>query len=292
MHAAFLRGRAFYKSMWNANGRTASLSLPYLKVLERKGAYYMSSSWPDTWDAFKALPCVVVSLTRKPERWAQAEPLIRARGFEKATRWDAVDAAQEDALAAADARHGTLPKDPSDGEFHAFKGKQGCLYSHLDIWKHAIESNDPAWDAFVVFEDDVVFHPQFDTLAPTYYASTPKSKTNLVYLGAQLDAPSAFHVDRVPVFCTHAYAMTRDGARKAYEFVTKHPRGLYTIDCMLIDAYKAHCSPSRKPTPLEWVVWNGTFYPTPTALMDKGWTKRNGGLVFQDEAFGSDVRPW
>jgi GR25 family glycosyltransferase involved in LPS biosynthesis len=249
------------------------------------------TSLPLTWQDLLSIPVFVVNLDRKPERWAAAQTRIAERGFKRMQRWRAADGVQDD-LDAALQRHaapgsGPLKKSPHDREFHTYPGKCGCLVSHMNIWRHIQDVQLPV---AVVFEDDVLFHPEFDRLAPFYYEATPK-RYDILYLGAQLDAPSAHHIDRVPVFCTHAYVITLAGARKAYELVRTHPAGVSTVDCMLIDAYKAHLYQGA-PLPLEWYVWNGTFFPTSQAQMDKGWTKRNGGLVFQDETFGSDVRPW
>lgn len=180
--------------------------------------------------------------------------------------------------------------DPSDTEFvETHKGKQGCLLAHLDVWRRIVDSGV---EYATVLEDDVLFHRDWASLAPAYLHSTPRD-WDLLYLGAQMDCPSNAHIAQVPVFCTHAYVITRAGARRLYDLIVRDPLGVRTIDCMLIDWMKRQVYARAGRAPFVWYVWNGTLVaPDPAAVADPLWASRNTGLVFQDAALGTFVREW
>jgi len=259
----------------------------------------MAAAYPETWKGFLEAPVFVISLARCEDRWETTRGRLADAGFMDVHRWDAVDASGDcgtEALTSGWLRHGTPKMDFSDQEFCiSYRGKQGCMLSHLDLMAHAISERIPY---FIVMEDDVLFHPQWPALAPAFYDATPKDY-DLLYMGSQLEATSQYSIVRLPCFCTNAMAMTLAGAEKVYRFLLSQPRGVRTIDCMLKDhqtaiiaAVAAGTGAAGTRAAFEWYVWNGALFPTESAVMDKDWTKRNTGLVFQDVAFGSEVRPW
>jgi len=239
------------------------------------------------WNDVQKLPAFVINLQKSEDRWKEVEPILQAAGFNNLHRSFGVDASNEKQLKQAWDLHGNPGFDPVDSEFIAYKGKQGCLLSHAGIWKKMIEEN---MEQALIFEDDVIFHPQFLELAPLYWEHTPDD-FDLLYLGAQLDYPSKAHIARVPVFCTHAMLVTLKGAHKLYDLVMKRSSGVKTIDCVLKEEMEKMLFTDMANT-FAWYVWNGTFFPTEIANMPKGWTKRNMGLVFQHEKWGSLVREW
>jgi GR25 family glycosyltransferase involved in LPS biosynthesis len=144
------------------------------------------------------------------------------------------------------------------------------------IWKEMIDNNIPY---MTIFEDDILFHHLWDTLAPSYFKKTP-TDYDILYIGSQIQGESKYHIDQVPVYCTHAYIITLEGAKKLYDLIINEPNGMYTIDGMLIDLMHAKR--------FKWYIWNGSFYP-PEKKMAEGWNIRNNGLVYQDENFGTDI---
>lgn len=234
-----------------------------------------------TWDAVLKLPCFIINMDRCVERWEVASQRVSDIGFTDIRRERAVDAENAADLKAAWAAHGSPKFEAWDKEFVIFKGKQGCFLSHANLWKKMI---DESIDAAVVFEDDILFHPKFKELAPAYYAKTPRDY-DVLFMGSQFCFESTCHVDRGPVYCTHAMLVTLDGARKMYELTVKNPAGVSTVDCML-QKEMLRGADAR----FVWYVWNGTFFPTPDAFMSKGWSRRNNGLVFQDEKLGSYIK--
>lgn len=238
------------------------------------------------------LTCRVINLDRNPERWEICEKRLQAAGFKNYKRVSGVDARNPEELKKEWELWGNPTFAKWDQEFVSYPGKQGCFLSHVKLWKEIVDNKI---EKMVILEDDVLFHSDWSNLAPEYLKNTP-SDFDVLYLGAQFEFPSTHHIDRGPVFCTHAMVITLAGAEKLLNLVFKHPNGVYTIDCMLIDCMKQYYKNLRlnrnTTLPFKWYVWNGLFYPTEMKDMPKGWTKRNCGLVYQDERFGSEVRPW
>lgn len=240
----------------------------------------------ETWDDIRNAPCFVINMDRCKDRLEKSVARIREAGFERAERFRAVDAVH-DPLGDAWQIHGNPMFDPSDTEFVTYPGKQGCMLSHLHLWKKIIDEGIPM---AVVFEDDVCFHSKWGALAPRYYASTPKD-FDILYLGSQIDFWMDGHIVQTPVFCTHAYVITGQGARILYNLLLQDPKGVRTIDCMLIDHMKERVFRGTESR-FQWYVWNGLKFPEEGALSDPHWAKRNTGLVFQDVSLGTFVRPW
>lgn len=209
---------------------------------------------------------------------------VKAAGYTDIRRHAAVDAKKEN-LQAAWARHGISAKQfsPRDRDFIAMSGKQACALSWLDLLRH-IAMNATTIPFATVFEDDVLFHKDWATLAPRYWTKTPKD-FDLCYLGAQLDETLfAACVDSVPAYCTHAILLTAAGAGRIYNFIISQQ--VYTIDCMLRDAQIF----GPEKCPFIFYTWNAkNQFPDETAVMPDEWAKRNCGLVFQDWKFGTDV---
>jgi len=224
---------------------------------------------------FLKCPCKVINLLKNTARWKISKERITDAGFTNIERFNAIDKdhleenwklLNEPVIAAQ--------KDPC---FYKFLGKQGCFLSHILIWKDIIEKQIPIT---TIFEDDILFHHKWETLAPAYFKNTPNNY-DILYLGSQFEAISNFHIDKIPVYCLHAYVITLEGAKKLYDLVLKNDLGVYTIDCMLLDFMKENA--------FNWAVWNGyKFYP-PNNRMSDQWAIRNHGLVYQDEVFGSDI---
>lgn len=234
------------------------------------------------WQNVLAAPAFIINMDDCPDRMTLTETRVRAAGYTDVRRHGAVDA-RTDNLSAEWAKYGSPAFDPHDREFVQWPGKQACELSWLAVLRRIQDEQIPF---ATVFEDDVLFHKDFATLAPAFWERTPKD-LDLCYLGCQLDAPSRLScIDRAPAFCTHAIMLTLAGAKRVYDFILGQPSGVYTIDCMLKNAE------ASRACPFVYYVWNATSLPDPAAVMPKDWTKRNHGLVFQDYWLGTFVREW
>jgi GR25 family glycosyltransferase involved in LPS biosynthesis len=249
------------------------------------------------WQTFLKCPAFVINLDRRPERWKSTEAELKKAGFTDIRRVSAVDAVCHPENAERSYRVlGSPPRHPTfNRDFDIYPGTFGCFLSHLTLWKYIIDHEIPY--AFV-FEDDIEFHSEWMRLGPEYYRHMPPTEAyDILYLGSQFEThqrmPSA--IDSVPVFCTHAYAMPLAGVRRLYKYILNTlPEsqggngGIYTIDIMLIEAMK-----KKSLRPFRWLVWNSWFYSCQKRdKMSPVWHKRNGGLVFQAERFGTDIREY
>jgi GR25 family glycosyltransferase involved in LPS biosynthesis len=239
-------------------------------------------------------PTFLINLDRCPERLQSATSALTDAGFTQINRCRAVDAFNDD-LNQAWAVHGSPRKDPSDPEFSIYLGRQGCALSHFKIWKHIIDNNIPVAN---VFEDDIMFHPEWATLHPIFFEETPKD-FDIIYMGSKhetYDEPGTRpkHIQTSPVYCTHAYTITLAGATKLYNLLIKDPRGVSTIDNH-IRRYMVYFNSFRSSNPniklhVTWYAWNATTYPCTQADMEGDFKWRNMGLVFQDVSFPSVIQ--
>lgn len=224
---------------------------------------------------FLKAPCKVINLKKNTARWNISKERIQDAGFRNIERFDAID--KNNLEANWKLLNNPVIASQKDPCFYKFPGKQGCFLSHILIWKDIIEKEIPVT---TIFEDDVLFHDRWKEIAPVYFKNTPQNY-DILYLGSQFEMVSNFHVDRVPVYCLHAYVITYEGAKKLYNMILKNDIGVYTIDCMLLDFMKNNS--------FKWSVWNGyKFFPS-KEKMSPQWAIRNHGLVYQDEVFGSDI---
>lgn len=216
------------------------------------------------------------------DRYEKAKTNIEKAGFTNIHRIRGFDKDLDD-LEEQWRIHGDPPKRDKD-TFLTNKGKQACALGHYHIWKKMIEENIP--QAFV-FEDDVFFHKYWHQLAPHYWECTPKT-FDILYMGSSFDVRAPNLILQAPLYCTHAYFITLEGARKLYDLLLKDPLGTWTIDCQL----REFMTGARQPqVPFTWYLWNGLPNLDPIAMRSPKWQDRlkNSGLVFQDETLGSFV---
>jgi GR25 family glycosyltransferase involved in LPS biosynthesis len=234
-------------------------------------------------------PCFIVSIDRCINRYSFAKDNVENAGFKNITRFKGVDAKVDD-LDKAWAIHGNPVFNANHKEaldFKEYKGKQGCMLSHLNLWKYIIDNKIKV---ATIFEDDVRFHSQWNQYAHQYLKNTPND-FHILYLGSQIEAHIASPIAIVPVYCTHAYVITYEGAQLLYNILLNHPNGIYTIDMMLIDMMW-QVMYNKDFRPFVWYVWNGNILPNDYKTIDPSKQKRNQGLVFQDDIFESEVRQY
>lgn len=174
-------------------------------------------------------------------------------------------------------------------------GAIGCALSHFLVLKHIIDNNI---QFATIFEDDVWFHPDWDTLSVEYYNETPND-WDIIFIGNGLDSCRNVNIITPKIttescWCTHAYMITLEGCKKLlnslinwdyrnFDHCTrgKTISGLYAIDIMIKDIQNNIIS--KKCSQLfNWYSWDGTKYPYKLNLLPVvGNDARNTGLVFQ-----------
>jgi len=233
-------------------------------------------------------PCFIIHLPRHTERLPVHKKVMDA-GFQQVHWFHAVDGNHLPTL------QKMIPRFQLKLDHGMTSGTLGCLLSHLCVLQHIIQSNLPR---ATIFEDDVTFHPEWTTLAPRYMEKTPDY--DVLFLGNQLDSCRIVRepgpeITQEPVYCTHAYTVTLEGAQKLYHsLVHWDPKGtpysgITIIDVMIKEIQKR--ANQSKDLPFVWYSWNGTPYPCahnrlPLRLEDA----RNCGLVFQDTRLPTTVQ--
>ena len=77
------------------------------------------------------------------------------------------------------------------------KGNVGCNLSMLKVLKSIVDNKIPF---ATIFEDDVLFHTDWERLAPKYYENTPKN-FDIIYMGNQID--ECIYQNNVPIYIFH-----------------------------------------------------------------------------------------
>jgi GR25 family glycosyltransferase involved in LPS biosynthesis len=241
------------------------------------------------WDA----PCFILHMTKHVERVPVYQKIQHA-GFKKVHWYKAVDGNHLPSVRSVLSRIPLSKLDP-----RLTSGALGCLLSHLSLLQQIIQLEIPV---ATIFEDDVMFHPEWDTLAPQYMEETMKAFPHygVLFLGNQLDSCRMSQVSgpaltQEPVYCTHAYSVTLEGAKQLYQTLvhwdpTGTPySGITIIDYMIKETQRrSHVS---KYYPFVWVSWDGTRHPCPQNRLPLSLEHcRNSGLVFQDTRLPTTVQ--
>ena len=168
-------------------------------------------------------------------------------------------------------------------------GELGNTISLFRVFQRVLLSNR---DWVLVFEDDVLPHPDVARLGELWWQETPRD-FDILYLGNQLDAKHV--VGKVAVaecFCTHAFLVTRDGARKMLARIEKNvASGIDKGDILLIKWQQAatirhYAWFARDSVPLPYPVSNAIFDVLPVDVI---WSGRDTGLFYQNFALGSSI---
>ena len=158
---------------------------------------------------------VIVSLHRRPDRWAKIVAALKSVGISRISKCRAVDGAtlSEQTLAElVDKACGVSDQPTSHTQLT--RPAMGCFLSHLTIWKHFLAGDE---EHLVVLEDDAVPSPSYSAeYAKRVLAAIP-AKADLVLLGCSILAGLAEKTEgelfsRVYYFNgTYAYLLTRKG---------------------------------------------------------------------------------
>lgn len=133
---------------------------------------------PNNVEAFLELPVYVVNLEVAASRFHTVAPRIQQAGFKKCFRYLGVHGANHQQRINAYATLGNPRLTQTDMWFLHSAGRQGCLLSHLLLWKYIIEQQIPA---VVVLEDDVCFHSRWNEVLPDFVQKYPKKPTSSIW---------------------------------------------------------------------------------------------------------------
>jgi len=232
--------------------------------------------------------CFIINMEKSVDRLQHTMKEVVKAGFKNVEVFRAVDASDNEILKTAWKNHGNPKFKENDDKFIKYPGQQGCTLSHLNLWKHIIDNNIPVC---TVFEDDIIFHKHWNRLAEEYMKVTPKD-FDILYIGSDIADWLEFseNVIITSVFCTHAYIITLEGARKLYSLILNDKDGMRTIDCMIKDITDTYLYKNKSDIPpFIWYVWNGTMFHDTRSIDMSSKQLRNSGLVFQLTDFKSNI---
>lgn len=132
---------------------------------------------------------VCINLDRRPERWQRIQRAFTAHGIESVQRFSATDGNDV-----------ALPHD----WIHS-AGAYGCLLSHVQVVR---EARDAGAASVLIFEDDVVFDPQFKEKFASFIQELP-ADWDMLFLGA-------LHKDEPVVVSEHVARITKANSTFAY----------------------------------------------------------------------------
>ena len=132
---------------------------------------------------------VCINLDRRPERWQRMQLAFAAQDIGPVQRFSAIDG--NDVV---------LPHN----WIHT-AGAYGCLRSHVDVVREARHAHRAS---VLIFEDDVVFDPQFKEKFPTFIQELP-TDWDMLFLGA-------LHKDEPVKVSDHVARITKANSTFAY----------------------------------------------------------------------------
>jgi glycosyl transferase, family 25 len=160
------------------------------------------------------LPIVVINLPHRSDRWQALSQRMSAVGLTKLIRAPAVEGARLSAdhiaslLKVPD--HHSLDQIPRS-HLTLTRPAIGCFLSHLAVWRWVIASN---LRQVLIFEDDAVPAPQFDSACLSVALASIPSSAGMVFLGRIImnglaDRPASSYLARIYYFNgTFAYLIS------------------------------------------------------------------------------------
>lgn len=167
---------------------------------------------------------VCINLDRRPERWQRLQSAF-AQNVGSVHRFSAID--------------GTDIALPPNWIHTA--GSYGCLCSHVDVVRKA---RDAGVSSVLIFEDDVVFDPQFKEKFSMFIQELP-ADWDMLFLGA-------LHKDEPIKIAEHVARITKANSTFAYAirgtvfdaFIELHSRAEHVLDMnnyQLQERFKCYC---------------------------------------------------
>ena len=181
------------------------------------------------------------------------------------------------------------------------RGNIGCNLSMLKVFLTIVQNKIPI---ATIFEDDVLFHSDWNNLAPEYYKYTPKD-FDIIYMGNQIDEckieNTVPRINKKSCFCMHALLVSYKGAVRALQLILgwdynsdyakecmgRDADGLTNCDIILKNYQDRIISGKINKNIFKWYCWNGTRNPCEYNKfpLTNNRNSRNTGIVFQNNDF-------
>lgn len=242
----------------------------------------------------------ILGLERHEGRRTRAATQLRDVGFKGLVAAEGVDghAHPDDIIKVGSALFPGLVWAP-----HLSAGHRGCSLGHMRLWKYVVDAGLPY---ALIFEDDVLPHPQLADLGPVWWKEMldferkSASPLDMVLLGNQMNSAWIRDVpDKVvqsPAYCLHAYIITQAGARKLLTAIEEiiYSGGLMPMNDLLVfhmlETNKLHyCCWNRGPTERGVPVFSLEMPLTFVKENDVAIWHRDTGLFYQNGRGGSTL---
>lgn len=243
---------------------------------------------PETFAELKAQGGVMVYLPRHRARAEYSLRKLREVGFSNIELIEGPDAHTADVRQIAVTEGWSFRPDVKPGAV-------GCALAKFRLWRRVVDRGLPY---LLIFEDDVLPRPDLNGLGPAYWADTPRD-VDFVFLGNQMTVEPNDRdrrVVRALSWTSHAYIITRDGARRSLELLATPE--LRDCGSDVSDTQVRHWMSQEL---IRWACWNGTTLPKvfPTSFeightfsgepYDVAWSARDTGLFYQNFMLGSTI---
>lgn len=237
------------------------------------------SVFPDSWKEILQAPVFIIS--QENERFSVCKSRAERAGFlgNKISRSYGINRDNQEEIDKEWNEHPFLPSNRPFGKHPA-----AVMLAHLRVWKNILEKNIPY---AVIFEDDMLFHTSWDSLAPLYYKATPKG-CDMIFMGHHCGNVDLYSpVVMAPVYCLNAYILTYNGAKKLYKMITQYPYEDFGVVDMMLVRLQGEVLRSKNPYNYMWYAWNSQMFPDPSNERYKHpeSLKKDMGLVFQQFPF-------
>jgi len=231
-------------------------------------------------ESILASPTFVIHLPRCKDRLPYVTKQLKEAGYTNLSIFNATDGLDPSSV------------NESIRMFHSPRldsikpGALGCLLSHMRLLNYIIEQNIPIAN---IFEDDIYFHPNWNSLSKHYYGLTPKDY-EILFIGNQLyGVDELSEITKEYWYCLHAYIITLEGAKKLKNMIIQYSLENRLCEIDRIIMHVLHYTKSKHiPPPFVSYSWNGMKYPCEHNTT-KQIHNRNTGLVFQNITFVSEI---
>lgn len=242
---------------------------------------------PEHFDELVGSETFMIYLPRHRARAEYSLGKLHEVGIANVTLFEGLDGFTQDPRPAAQAEGLVVAEE-------ALPGEVALAVTTLRLWKEMVGERRPY---AVIFEDDVLPHPEIARLGPLYWHATPR-ELDFLFLGSEMTVAGPSLGDtlvvEVPAQTTHAYVVTLEGAQRGLALVNIQSRLLgHETRCIDVDM-----AGWMRAGHVRFRCWNGSRlarpFPVPPDLaclesMDVAAPGRDTGLFYQNLRMGSTI---
>jgi len=171
--------------------------------------------------------------------------------------------------------------------------KQEYAAAHFTAYQYIMNKK---YEYAFIIDDDIVFHKDWELLAPKYFEVTPDDYA-MCYIGHHCGCGIDAHVIRVPTFSLQSVIVTQEAANFLINKLLYHPMGICTLDCMINEMMMAALINQEEGTDgisndfCNWYAWNAEMFPDTSANKIPAYKEKDLGLIFKEEPPSIIINP-